>query len=106
MTVSGSTIAGNTALYGGGIHLADGHVQIINSTISGNTTQNQGAGIWVGYYHSGFVELTSVTITHNTSLSLSSGYGGGGGVYLGSIQAFRIRNSIVAGNSAAIDAPD
>jgi hypothetical protein len=106
MIVSGSTIAGNTALYGGGIEVASGSFRMINCTISGNTAQNEGGGLWAGYIHSGVLELTSVTITLNTSLNPSSGYGGGGGVYLESVQAFRIRNSIVAGNSTAVGGPD
>ena len=106
MIVTGSTITGNTALYGGGIDIASGHLQMMNSTISGNTAQNEGGGLWAGYYHSGLLDLTSVTITLNTSLSHVSGYGGGGGVYLASIQAFHIRNSIVAGNTAAIEPRD
>jgi hypothetical protein len=106
MTISGSTIAGNTALYGGGIDVASGHLQMINCTISGNTVRNEGGGLWAGYSHSGVLDLTSVTITLNSSLSTSNGYGGGGGVYLESVQAFRIRNSIVAGNSAAVGGPD
>jgi hypothetical protein len=106
MIVGGSTIAGNTALYGGGIDVASGILQMDNCTISGNTAQNQGGGLWAGYHLSGVLELTSVTITLNTSLNHSSGLGGGGGVYLESVQAFRIRNSIVAGNAAAVGGPD
>jgi hypothetical protein len=106
MTVHGSTIAGNTALYGGGIYAPSGDLQIIDTTISGNTAQNEGGGLWAGNNDGGFVELTSVTVTRNTSLSQFQGYGGGGGVYLNSVQAFLIRNSIVAGNTAAIDGPD
>jgi hypothetical protein len=109
MTVTGCTIAGNTALYGGGVDVADGHVQIINSTISGNTVQNEGGGLWAGYagsVHRGVVDLISVTITGNTSLSHSLGDGGGGGAYFDSVQALHIRNSIVAGNTAAANGPD
>ena len=106
MIVSGCTIVGNTALYGGGVDAPTGNLQIINSTISGNTAQNEGGGLWAGYFHSGVVELTSVTITLNSSLSVFQAYGGGGGVYVQSVQAFRVRNSIVAGNSSAIDGPD
>jgi hypothetical protein len=109
MTVTGCTIAGNTALYGAGVDVADGHVQIINSTISGNTAQNEGGGLWAGFagsVHRGVVDLTSVTITLNTSLSHFSAAGGGGGAYFDSVQALHIRNSIVAGNTAAVNGPD
>jgi hypothetical protein len=44
LTVSGSTLAGNTALYGGGIAQANGQFSLTNSTVSGNVVQRQGGG--------------------------------------------------------------
>ena len=45
LTVTNSTISGNTASRGGGIFNNGGTVTITNSTISGNTAQFRGGGI-------------------------------------------------------------
>jgi hypothetical protein len=104
LTISGSTVAGNSAQYGGGgIMLMDGQLGMTNSTVSGNVVQFDGGGI---YYNSGVLEVTSSTIAFNaTTVHFSAGDAGGGGVYAEAGRAL-IRNTIVADNRTAQDGPD
>jgi hypothetical protein len=80
MTINNSTIAGNSALIGGGIY-NDGRngssavVTINNSTISGNTSnQNVGGGISTDSFNSGAMILT----INNSTISGTGGQNGGG----------------------------
>ena len=70
-------------------------MEIVNSTISGNRTADDGAGI---YNNSSTVDLLNVTITNNHSLSDAGGIDNFGHV--------TVENSIVAGNTAVSNAPD
>ncbi|MEA5604254.1 beta strand repeat-containing protein [Nostoc sp. UHCC 0252] len=87
LTVSNSTISGNSAVLGGGI-LSYGGVNISNSTISGNTAQH-GGGI---YYNDGGVNISNSTISGNTAQ-----YGGGG---INSDGDGTVSNSTISGNTA------
>ena len=49
LTVSGSTLSGNSAGQGGGIFVYRGTLTLDNSSLSGNTA-SQGGGIFVSYY--------------------------------------------------------
>ncbi|MEO8329651.1 MAG: choice-of-anchor Q domain-containing protein [Candidatus Nanopelagicales bacterium] len=70
LTITNSTISGNSAPYGGGIFNGDGQLMITNSTISGNS----GGGIAnQGLYCAG-CETPTLTITNST---LSDNSGGG-----------------------------
>ena len=94
LTVIDSTISGNTSEgNGGGIGIAEGSLTVINSTISGNTAVADGGGI----SSSVLVILTSTTVTRNTA-------GSGGGLGLIS-RAAVLENTIIAGNSATTN-PD
>jgi len=85
----GSTISGNSGdAVGGGIYSEQGVVDLVNSTVSGNSA-NVGAGIAV---ITGTLSLDFSTVADNTATS------GAGGLYNGG--ATIIKNSIVAGNSA------
>jgi hypothetical protein len=93
VTITASTISGNSSVYGGGIESAGGPLTIRNSTLSGNAANNSGGGI----YHNadpGTLTLTSVTISGNYAR-----------VEGGGIDTFTdrpaVRNSILAGNTAA-----
>ena len=103
VTLTGSTVSRNTAAdNGGGIASVSGAVTLNSSTVSGNSTGpgGDGGGILAAY---GPVTLTSSTVANN-----SSG-GRGGGVFVfdtGNNPLLTIQNSIVAGNTAAFEAPD
>ncbi|WP_049935800.1 Calx-beta domain-containing protein, partial [Microcystis aeruginosa] len=81
LTLTNSTITGNTADAGGGIYNY-GTSTLTNSTITGNT----GGGI----YNSGILTLTNSTITGNTA-------DGGGGIYNGG--TLTLTNSTITGNT-------
>lgn len=109
VTITGSTISGNTTLHtrsipcdqgGGGISQDSGGVDssltITNSTISGNSAPNScGGGIFV--LHS--MELRNVTIVDNSAPS-----GGGGNVYRrDDNEPLEVSNSIVANAASGGD---
>ncbi|MEX2555968.1 MAG: choice-of-anchor Q domain-containing protein [Actinomycetota bacterium] len=93
LTISGSTISGNTVVGGakrGGGFYNDGPLTITNSTISGNSAAGGGigGGIHVG---SGSIALLNTTITGNTA-SLGSGIDG---------SVTSVQNTIVASNAGS-----
>ena len=75
--LSNLKISNNFAASGGGIYCwRNSHVQIINSTISGNASSIQGGGIYCrgdSYWGFAQIDLSNTTITSN-----SAGYSGGG----------------------------
>ena len=91
-TINDSTISDNSAKFAGGaIYAADIELDIINSTISGNTNTgntNNGAGIHFQGTNNG--NIINSTIAHNT--------GGAGGIVNASGALLKIENSIVAYN--------
>jgi len=96
VTIDGSTIHANGPFSGGVLNLSGngriGTVTLLNSTISGNTSQGSGAGV----FNSGMLVANNITVSGN-----SAGYDGGG-IYLNFNPGFTsltLRNSIVAGNS-------
>ncbi len=101
VTITNSTISGNsTRLNGGGIW-STGTLTITNSTISGNSTSGDGGGI----YNRGLLTITSSTISGNSTSDNSTS---GGGIYdisAGSSQK-RLTNTIVAGNTSGSGAAD
>ncbi len=98
LVLTGSTIAGNNAT-GNGAGIASplgGNISIDNSTLTYNSGLNGGAI----YFKGGQVTITNSTITRN-----GAGTGGGIGVSAdNSGESLTIRNSIVAGNFANINA--
>lgn len=99
LTLTDSTISGNTAtLDGGGISSSSTATLIIsNSTISGNTARGNGGGI--NPVNTRTVYLSFVTITGNTADFDNDGLGSGGGVNRSGGGTTTIRNSIITGNS-------
>lgn len=92
-TINQSTISGNTATNPGAGIASTGALTITNSTISGNSTDTDGGGI----RSDGTANLYNVTITNNTANADGVNFDGGGGISaLGG--TFTIRNSIIAGN--------
>ncbi|MDG3494775.1 MULTISPECIES: DUF4347 domain-containing protein [Pseudanabaena] len=87
LTLTNSTVSGNTAaIYGGGI-FGNGAVTLTNSTVSGNTAAGSGGGI----FGNGAVTLTNSTVSGNTA-NIGGGIDGYGAVTL--------TNSTVSGNTA------
>ena len=116
--VQATTISENKArLDGGGLRVLYGDVVVTNSTIAANFNPNPSAAKGITYGHGGGVafggapdtnsntanlDLTNTTIVNNEVISLSilgaTYVGRGGGIYLGSENQVRLRNSIVADN--------
>jgi CSLREA domain-containing protein len=97
VNVMNSTISGNSALQGGGINSAGGTVNVTSSTISSNTgsSSQAGGGIW----NSGTLSVTNSTISGNTSPS-----GDGGGIFntnaINSSSTVTITSSTITNNTA------
>ena len=89
LTVTDSTISGNTAIGGGGIYNG-GTMTVTDSTISGNTaTSAYGGGIYNGY---------TMTVAYSTiSANTASTYGGGIANFGGTMT---VADSTISGNTA------
>ena len=96
--INGSTVSNNSATQSGGGILGIGQVTIINSTLSGNRTNLNGGGIETnGGGAPATLTVTNCTITNNRSDFDNDTFGSGGGI--DSFQSTAIlRNTIVAGN--------
>jgi CSLREA domain-containing protein len=109
VTISGSTITGNTAPngYGGGIEVEPStssssnkyDLTITDSTISGNTALSGG-----GIFGSNNLIVTGSHITGNHATSGSSSNGNGGGIYRSPYSTLEstttITNTAISGNTA------
>ena len=91
MNINRSTVSNNTAAVGsgGGAFSFNGDATVTGSTISGNTTQVNGGGIYA--YQS--VTLSASTVSNNTGQS-----GGGGGVWSYDVSTTGT-SSFVSGNT-------
>jgi len=94
VVLSGLTITGGDAFRGGGIYNLVGPVTLMNSTVSGNSANNNGGGI---YNDDGTVTLMNSTMSGNSSTGT---YTRGGGIYNGN-GALTLTNSTISGNSAS-----
>nr|WP_242030648.1 Calx-beta domain-containing protein [Coleofasciculus sp. FACHB-501] len=90
-SVTDSIISNNTAVYGGGIYSEDGTISITNSTLSGNTAEAEGGGI----YTDGTINITNSTISSNTA----NEWGGG----ISNYGSNTVSNSTISGNTAGYD---
>ncbi len=102
LSISNSTIAHNEALYGGGIYnmtsQAYQQFTMTNTTISGNTSIQQGGGI---YNSQGLMTLVNCTVAFNTAdpYQSSGNYIDGGGIYSNDAVNYpTIHNTIIADN--------
>ncbi|NOT62858.1 MAG: hypothetical protein HOP19_21830, partial [Acidobacteria bacterium] len=119
LTVTDSTISGNSANSGGGISNTSGTLTVTNSTISNNSAPNGGSGI----FNSSTLNVTNATISNNSTTTGSGGgifnsgtsnvtnatisnnsapTGSGGGIFNGGGGTVNARNSIIAGNTALV----
>ncbi|MEW5985478.1 MAG: choice-of-anchor Q domain-containing protein [Chloroflexota bacterium] len=98
-TIAYSTLSANLAVErGGGVRYDGAAVNVLNSTISGNDGGLQGGGFYGSGSDLARLQLSSATIYNNTA-------GDGGGLY--NEDGFvTLRNTILAGNSAAGLGPD
>jgi CSLREA domain-containing protein len=108
VTVANSTFADNSAFSdGGAIYNAGGTLNLINTTISGNTAQVfndpvHGGGI---FSNGGTLNLTNCTISGNSAVWDTVTDAIGGGVAVGG-GAANVRNTIISGNTADTSSPD
>jgi hypothetical protein len=101
VTVTDSTLSGNTArvFYGGGIvNFSGGTVTVTNSTLSGNTAHGQGPGY--GGSGGGLANFSggTVTVTHSTLSDNTASFDGGGLLNGGTVT---VTHSTLTGNVAA-----
>lgn len=89
LTIRNSTISNNTSDQNGGALGNYGTLSLINSTVAENNAANDGGAI---YNDGGALNLTSSTVTGNSAVQ------NGGGIW--SIGNVTLSDSIIAGNSA------
>ncbi len=95
LTVTGGKLTG-TNITGGGVYNS-GNLTLNNVTVTGNSVEKQGAGIFA---NAGNLTINNSTVSGNTSVG--SGNSFGGGIYVQGGTA-TIRNSTISGNSANDD---
>ena len=94
-TALASTIADNSAQYGGGFYSMGGHITITQSILSGNVATQNGGGIFT----SGFsMNWSSVVIDGSQIVGNSGGFGGG--IQGGGFSSVKISSSVISNNSA------
>jgi|GEM_PF-2292884 len=117
LTINNCVLSGGFAKWGPGgaigtsnaTQTAAGPLEIDNSTVSGNTTPEQGGGIYTGYDNP--LLLTNTTVSGNEALaSLNTsdtaklGQGGGIDTFGNDTSTITaISNSVITGNSATVD---
>jgi hypothetical protein len=97
LTISNSTLNGNSAGYGGGIYNDGATLTITNSTLNGNSA-DYGGGI---FNYASNARVATLTITYST-LSGNSAHSGGSisnGAFSGGASV-TVSNSTISGNSA------
>jgi hypothetical protein len=100
LVVTGTTIDNNSATLGGGIWTGDGKVNLLNSTLSGNSAEGSGGGL----YWNPFTNIDTAptaTISHST-IAFNSVKGPGGGIFVAGA-ALTLDHTIVARNSDIVD---
>jgi CSLREA domain-containing protein len=89
LTLISSTVSGNNAIFTGGIRNFFGTVTLTNSTVSGNNAEDDGGGI----SNAGTLTLINSAVSGN-----SAAYGGG--IFNGG--TLMLTNSTVSGNNAGV----
>lgn len=97
LTLDASTVHVNSGAGGGGMSVFAAGADVANTTISGNQADQDGGGILVVTVLAE-ARLANVTVADNTADSDGDGNGHGGGLFVESSSAARIRNSLIAGN--------
>jgi len=96
LTVSNSTLSGNTALDGGGI-ANYGILTVMGSTLSGNTAARDGGSI--ANFRFGTLTVSNSTLSDNTA-GVNYGIGEGGGIF-NFYGTATVSNSTLSGNTAS-----
>lgn len=81
LSIANSTISNNTSLnQGSAVYAFNSQVSIVNTTISGNTCRTQGGGIFISSHGGGpyALNITNSTITDNHAGPEGNSTGGGG----------------------------
>jgi hypothetical protein len=107
LTLTGSEVRNNRSLdsglgtgQGGGIGQISGQMNVVDSTIAGNSADDNGGGCRVE--EGSTLNLTNVTISSNTADADSSGAGDGGGIYLEDSSIITLTHVTVSFNQAAV----
>ncbi|WP_417391439.1 choice-of-anchor Q domain-containing protein [Gimesia sp.] len=95
MTVDSSTFYKNRSNYSGGALANDNELFVVNSTLSENSADYLGGGIYT--YRNTTLEIVNSTIVMNHATSYRSS---GGGIYSTKPNVIHLANTIVAGNTA------
>ena len=95
MTITGGTISGNNTGASGTIFIY-GSLTMSGTTFMNNTTGVYGAGVYVGAYNSGVVNVTNVTFNGNIANGDL-----GGGITIASSPQVTITNSTFEGNQGS-----
>jgi hypothetical protein len=95
--ISGNAARGTLGAGGGIWSRRAGALQIMQSTISGNSAQSNGGGVWARVYDSGQLTITDSTISGNSTSDK------GGGLYADALNSgtVTIANSTISGNTAS-----
>ena len=101
LVVTASTFADNSSLDSGGIDIASGSVEIVNSTFYGNTVRGNGAAIRVAGSDT-TVTIRNSTITGNTADDNGNQSNQAGGIQSSS-GTVTLHNTLVAGNFGGTD---
>lgn len=93
LTISRSTISGNTAPAGAGVQVTEGTTTIANTTIADNVATDDGGGLRAGgFIDNATLNLYNVTITRNSAAT-------SGGVALPNDVFGEIVNALIVGNT-------
>lgn len=107
LVLTNSHVYANTAVTGGGIHLASGaNLLMVGSTVAANVaTTTDGAGQGGGIYSANEGQIFAVansTITGNAARGSIPGEAVGGGIYAGGGTNVTLSSATVAGNEAPV----
>ena len=91
-TITHGTKDGTTTYTGTGVDVGGGEFNMYGGTISGNSADYSGGGVYVAYGNSAF-NMYGGTITQNSASS------GGGGVYVGNYGTFNMYEGTISGNT-------
>jgi predicted outer membrane repeat protein len=93
LTLENSKVTSNAGYSGGGIYGAQGSaISLINTSVSGNSSDHAGGGIYVG--NSATLALINATVSSNYSATT------GGGIDLGTNANATLTNATIVGNTS------
>jgi len=96
VNILNSTLSGNSATGGGAISSRVVTLNITNSTISGNVGVDVGGGV----YTNGVVSILFSTITGNQAIGAEAYGGGGVNVFYSELASVTLKNTLLSGNTA------